>query len=308
MKNKVSLATVELFKNLNTDSDRFVTVDEKTIRRIQKILLEMGNDIISFCEENGIDYFLCGGTTLGAVREEGFIAWDDDMDIAIPAKDFDHFLDLFAWEYPEKYTVQSWKDEDYGMTIGRIRMKSSVCRSREDYGAKECGFYIDLFKVENTFNNTFLRTMHGILCMGCGLLLSCRNFYQNRVLMRELEKDNPEVRKVFECKILIGKLLSFLSVRRWAMITAGVYGLCKNDRSIYVSIPSGRKHYFEEMYLRDGLCVTKKQRFEQYLWNIPSDHDSYLKKLYGDYMRIPEEEEKERHLILELVFPEDSKE
>jgi len=299
------LATVELFKTLKADSDRFLKIDEATLRRIQKILLGMAEDIILYCKAEKIDHFLCGGSALGAVRNEGFIPWDDDMDIAIVSKDFERFISGFSLKYKEKYLVQSWNDEDYGMTIGRVRLRNSICRSREDMDAKECGFYVDLFKVENTFDSFLLRNLHGVLCMGTGFLLSCRNFYKNRELMRELETDNPQIRKVFEAKIFLGRLISLLSVKQWAILTAKCYGLCKNDDSRYVSIPSGRKHYFKEMYERKSVCKTKKQRFEDHLWNIPSDHDAYLKTLYGDYMQIPQEDQREKHLILELVFPED---
>ena len=86
--------------------------------------------------------------------------------------------------------------------------------------------------------------------------------------------------------------------------TQKIYGLCKNNNSKYVSIPSGRKHYFKETYLRDGQVQVTKCEFEGHKWNIPKDYDAYLKKMYGDYMKIPPEKDREEHIVLELKFPE----
>ena len=122
--------------------------------------------------------------------------------------------------------------------------------------------------------------------------------------MRELEQNNPELKKVFEFKIALGRLLSFASVRRWAIMTHKIYSLCKNNHSKYVGIPAGRKHYFGEMYLREGMVNTVEMPFEGRQWNVAKDNDSYFKALYGpNYMTPPPLEQRESHVLLELKFP-----
>ena len=302
----MKLSTFELFKHLPTEAMQFVEVSGETLKRLQQVLCDMAADVIETCDENGIYYQLSGGTALGAVRHKGFIPWDDDIDINILSSDLQKLKKCIRKKYGDKYIFQTYDDPDYGIIPSKIRLRNSVARGREDLHSKECGITIDLFAIENTFDNSVLRNIHGLFCMGFGFLLSCRNFYKNRDFMRQCAKQMPDAAFVFKIKTFIGFLLSFLSVQRLAIITNSCYGLCKNKRSKYVCIPSGRKHFFGELYRRRGMLKTIKLPFEGHQWNVAKDYHSYFLKLYGaDYMTIPPKEKRETHALLELKFPED---
>ena len=300
----MNLSTFETFKKLHFNSNDFILVEGETLQKYQKVLLHMAEDIISVCEEKKIFYQLSGGSVLGAIRHKGFIPWDDDIDLNILSGDMERLTDALKDKYGEKYYVQNCYEPEYGNTLGKIRLRNSIAKNRDDLGLKECGFAIDLFPIENYFDNPILYCIHGVICMGTGFLLSCRKFYKNRVLYRKIEAESPEVKKVFERKIFIGALLSFLSVRRWAIITNWCYSLCKNIKTKRVGIPSGRGHYFAETYLREGMIKTVYKPFEGHMWRVPQKYKSYLRKLYGkDYMSLPPVEKREKHFLLELQFP-----
>jgi|GEM_PF-119073 LPS biosynthesis protein len=302
----MKLSTFETLKNLRSDSEQLIRVDGETLVRYQETLLHMAEDIIAVCEEKKIYYQLSGGTVLGAVRHGGFIPWDDDIDLNIRSGDMKRLADALRERYGDRYHVQNCYDPEYGNVTGKVRLRGSVARSRDDVGMKECGFAIDLFPIENYFDNPLLYWLHGVLCMGTGFLLSCRRFYENREFYRKLEDGAPEVRKTFERKIFIGSLISFLSVRRWSIITNACYSLCRNRKTKRVGIPSGRGHYFKETYSREGMIRRILANFEGHRWAIPKDYKDYLRKLYGrDYMTLPPEEKREKHFLLELQFPED---
>lgn len=302
----MKFSTFELFKHLPTESPRFVQLSGETLKRLQQILCDMASDIIETCNENDIYYQLSGGTALGAVRHRGFIPWDDDIDINILSSDLKRLKKCIKDKYGDKYVFQTYEDQDYGIIPSKVRLKNSVARGREDLNSSECGITVDLFAIENTFNNRLLRNVHGFFCMGFGFLLSCRNFYKNRRFMQQCAKDMPDAAIVIKAKTFIGFLLSFMSVRRWAIITNKCYSLCKNKHSKYVCIPGGRKHYFGELYKRKGMLTTKKVAFEGHQWNVASDYRSYFLHLYGpNYMVIPPKEKRECHALLELKFPED---
>ena len=298
-------STVDQFKQqLNIEGA--VRLSGDLLKRYQTYLLGIAEDIISVCEEENITYHLTGGSALGAVRHGGFIPWDDDMDIDILGSDFDRFEKAFLDRFSDKYWLHTYKKHNYGILVSRVRLKNSVFRAREDSENDECGFFVDLIRIENTYNNPVLRFMHGMDCMGMGFLLSCRNYFQNRKHILDMAGDNKKLIAVLKIKIFIGRLISFRSLDKWAAKTQRCYSRCKNNRSKWVSVPAGRRHYFGEMYKRADFVESSQFSFEGHMWNVPKDYDGYLRNMYGDYMQLPAPEDREEHVILELKFPGES--
>lgn len=303
----MGLSTVSAFKNMGVDESKYVTMTDEQLKEYQHYILDIAKDCIEICEKENICYHLTGGSALGAVRHHGFIPWDDDIDIDILGQDFERFIDCFSKQYGDKYWIHTCSTKNYGMTLTRIRLKNSICRTREDVENDECGFYIDIFRIENAPNNKVLRIIHGILSMGMGFLLSCRNFYKNRSLMMELAADNKSLLRTFQIKIGIGFCLQMFSVQKWAMMTQKIYGMCKNNESKYVTVPAGRNHYFGELYLRDKFVEFDRKSFEGNLWKIPKAWDLYLTHMYGEYRSLPDKQDREKHIMLELKFPGEEK-
>ena len=300
------LSTVSAFKNIRSFSGEHVVLEGELLKKYQQAILHIAEDIIDVCEREGVNYHLGGGSCLGAVRHGGFIPWDDDIDINIARSDYKRFKDSFLRTYGEKYAVCDERTPDYVVSSVQVCLRGSVARSRNTPEGGEMGFSVDIFLMENTFDNKLLRTLHGVLCMGMGFALSCRCFYKNRAMMMQIAKEDPSVKGVFRVKIALGWFLSFLPADAWMRGTVRCYGLCKNNDSKYVCFPSGRKHYFGEMYRRENMVNTVKMPFEGHEWCVPRDYDGYLKNLYGpDYMTPPPEKDRESHFLLELKFPEE---
>lgn len=296
--------TFEAFKLLNED-DRWIKIEDETLQKCQKVILGIVEDVIRVCEKEGIWYALGGGTALGAVRHRGFIPWDDDADLNILGKDFERLGEAIVKEYGSKYVFLNYKVSDYGLAMGKIMLTDGIYRDRASADSKNCGFFVDLFPIENVPDNKLLRKLHGTLCMGVGLCLSCRKFYHSRAFMNEVAKTNPQLKTVIRMKIVIGWLLSLISLSGWATIADKIYGLCKNENTAYVTIPSSRKHYFEGMARREMLTVTAPAEFEGRMWAVAADRDGYLKRLYGpDYMT-PPKGQPEHHMLMELQFPKE---
>ena len=69
---------------------------ELHLEAIQRIGFELLVEFKQFCEKNGLRYYICFGTLIGAVRHQGFIPWDDDIDVIMPRPDFERFQQLYA--------------------------------------------------------------------------------------------------------------------------------------------------------------------------------------------------------------------
>ena len=297
----MKLSTFDAMK-LATD-DSAIRIEGDLLEECQKIVLEIADDVAAVCEANGINYTLGGGTALGAVRHQGMIPWDDDIDLNLFRGDYDRFLRAFGERFGDRYWIHTpEKTKNYGLLFIQIRKKGTVMRGREDVGVDECGIGIDVFPYENTYDGKVLRTMHGILCMGMKFALSCRKTWANRELNLRLVKDNPEAKKAVMFKCVLGALFSPFSVDAWTHGTIRCCKMCKNNQSHYVVIPSGRKQFFGEIYDRKETADTRFVPFQGREYRLTNAFDGYLRKLYGDYMQIPPPEKREHHVVFELSF------
>lgn len=297
----MKLATTDIFKRICYNNSDLITLNDEQLKDLQSKILIMANDIITICEENNLSYHLTGGTALGAVRHHGFIPWDDDLDIDIERKDYNKLLEIIKEKYQDKYFIHNQYNKDGFSTVAtNIRMKNTIVRGCNDFSNKECGVGIDIAIIENTFENAFLRKLHGVLSLGLGFIASCRKFSKNRKYLLDLVKEDKEAKKIFYKKIVIGTLFSFLTPRRWNIIYDKCNSICKNSNSKFVSVPNGRKHFFKEMYLRKDFCEYERCDFEGNNWKIPKEYDKYLTHMYGDYMKIPDERNREKHVVLEF--------
>lgn len=279
-----------------------VELDGDRLRRLQRTLSSMLSDFDSACRRIGVAYTLGGGSCLGAVRHRGFIPWDDDVDLNMPRADFERLAASFEDELGDAYLLQiPGSSPGYELAFPRVRKRGTVLRSREDFGERECGVYIDIFLIENVPNNRVLRTLHGLGSMALGLATSCRRFSAHESDYLRLAGDSRELVSTFRTKALLGRPLSFMSPEGWARVWDRWNGACGNGESSHVSIPVGRRHYFGELQERGTLLPPVRGSFEGMSLPLPADVGAYLCSLYGsDYMTPPSERDRERHVVLEF--------
>ena len=79
---------------------------DSRLRKLQMAELEILKEFVRLCEAHGLQYYLVGGTLLGAVRHKGFIPWDDDIDVAMPRGDYDRFSQIAPKELDPRYFYQ----------------------------------------------------------------------------------------------------------------------------------------------------------------------------------------------------------
>lgn len=284
-------------KNLS----EMVVLDEEKLKQLQTVLLSIVKDIMELCEQHQIHAMLGYGSALGGLRHHGMIPWDDDIDIIMLREDYNKFIRIFERKYAEKYWIHiPGRTRNYGSVITKVLRKGTVVRKFEDCETEECGAFVDIMVLENTFDHLIARRIHmrgAYLLFG---LLSCRRTYRDAKYMIPILGDEAKLVKKIKVKAAIGKVLSFWSLDRWVKINLKWNRLCKNSRSEYVIDAGAPRELLMEGYERRMFQKRRKVRFGEYVWDVPFQCEEYLEKIYGDYHRIPSKEERERHVVLEL--------
>jgi lipopolysaccharide cholinephosphotransferase len=293
------LETNELFKRELSRKKHQLTDEE--LEQVKRVTFEILCDVVAVCEADEIPYMLGGGTALGAIRHKGFIPWDDDIDINVPRKYIDPLLDAFEKEYGGKYYIEApLRTEGYLSSFIQIHKNGTVFQEYLVQDEAKCGIKIDIFPIENTYANSLRRRWHGIRCEAGLLILSCYRMYAWRGEFLALTEGSRKARLLVRIKGAIGALFA-PAHRFWYRRVQHCLMACRQE-SDYVVIPSGRKHFFGEIYPREAYLATEPVEFEGRTFMISKDYENYLTRLYGDYRKLPPEESREHHVIYRLKF------
>lgn len=286
-------------KNYSGVSSDLIELDQSKIDDLHKVLLPMIDDVMEFCKDRGLVCFLSGGTALGAVRHQGFIPWDDDVDLNMTRESYIRFVPEFRNQFSDKYWVHTPEDNpEFGISICRVRKKGTIVKTKDDIiDDSEAGAYIDIFIVENVYDNPVMRSIQGGLALVSKICLTSRKLYRDREELKKAFGYDGKQQKELRNRFIIGFLCSFMSVDSWDRLVNKIYSMCKNDNSKFVSIPAGRWHFFGEIYERKSFCATTSLPFEGKERSVCSNMDEYMTKLYGaNYMQLPPVEARETHV------------
>lgn len=269
------------------------------LRKIQLIDLEILRQLVKVLDEHKLQYYLIGGTLLGAVRHKGFIPWDDDMDIAMPRDAYEVFLKKYQKQLPKNYLVENYKNNfkfKYNITrICDMRYKVKELRNSDNLSSQTY-VSIDIFPIDGVPNKNFERKLYYF------------NILSKRALLSLINKNNIDYarkRNVLEkLTISIGTKLPLKKYISANGLQFKIDQLLKkqNSKSLYAGTIMGAYRTLEivpRKYFGEGKLV----EFEGSKFMGPKMADAYLTHMYGDYMQIPsiEEQESKKHFSVEKV-------
>ena len=248
-----------------------------TVKRMQSVVLNMLCDIDKFCADNGIQWFLSGGSVLGAVRHQGFIPWDDDGDIMMPRPDYERFLMLFKEKFKDKYGVGSFEtDKKWHRQNAKIWDLSTKARC-DNLDDEVLGVFIDVFPIDGLPENAVVRSI----------------YYKRLKVLSGLQ--NASVRTKFldgEKNIAVKRLASVITRPFGArFFTARITALAKRynyESSKYVGASTACHYGDKETMNKEDMDKEVRLNFEGHRLPVPIGYEKYLSSLYGDYMTIPE--------------------
>ena len=254
------------------------TINLDELRSIQLDLLQKTTD---FCENNGLRYFLCGGTLIGAVRHKGFIPWDDDIDIAMPRQDYDQFVKTF--NQPENYyqVVNLETNMDYEYPFAKVFDNRTVLNELH-YPGDSFGVYIDIFPADGVkYESQITKIM---------LLRKVLNTKRANYFHRTISK------KIINT---LGKLLllpfSAHQIAKWMDNEARRFAFCSVPSAGLIANPLGLGEKVDKSVFDSDVY----QEFEGRKYRVPVGYDTWLRSIYGDYMQLPPEEHRVTHHTFE---------
>lgn len=257
------------------------------LSEIQQISLEILKKVTDICEQNNFRYYLAYGTLIGAIRHEGFIPWDDDIDILMPRDDYTKLL--LYWEKEnnvienlELFTHKS--NRDYPYYIARISDNRYIMEADNEkpYGQ---GVFIDIYPYDGLGND---RAKADRLCIK-GDILSSLCFQASRRRF-SFETIRGHFRKVLKFPTFI--VSKIVGKRHLLRKLDNLGDLGDFDTSEYVGCAAWNSRGAGIVQKREWFDEIEKVKFDKYYFNIPKGYNEILTLLYGDYMTLPPADER----------------
>ena len=292
---------MSLSNSLKTIEDGYhglhIVTDEE-LKRLQKNLVEMLSFVKEVCEKNDIEWGLCGGNALGAIRHKGFIPWDDDIDICMTRSNYNKLACVFPSLKQERYELICPGEKDNYWHFPRIYDTRTKCTTLQVAG-RGTGVPADIIIIEDMYDNIILDFMHGIKCTYYLFVISCLATHKRKE--KYIEYGSEELIKKTKLRDAFSILFRFRSIEKWIAKADAFFGKIDNPNSLNVCCPSGAKHFFGEIYKREDMCRFTLMPFENCEFPVYRGVHNIMRQRYGDsYMELPPESKREKHAFIEL--------
>lgn len=249
-----------------------ITTMNVDIKDFQYKILEIAFYFDEFCKKYDIEYYLMGGSALGAVRHHGFIPWDDDFDVFMTFNNYHKFLHYASIHLDtEKFHLQRENSTEWPLFFSKLRMNGTTCIEK-GYNKMHQGIYIDIMCLYNVSPNKFVRYIQ---------YLSAQILKATSLYLVDYDSDSF-FKKVFinSCHFVVGttaknflfKILNHFSTKN----------------TLLVGHFFGKAPFPKTSFPRKWLGIQRYVNFENLLLPIPFEAEKYLSLRYGsDFMKIP---------------------
>lgn len=294
----------EILKKTCNNREDVVKLHQEQLSQLQNHLLEMYKDLEQVCKNHNLQICLAYGNVIGAIRHNGWIPWDDDLDVVMPRKDYNELVTKYFNELPEKYILYSCETQAGPIArFPKLIDTTTVYQSILDLAPKHHeGVFIDIFILDNVSNFNIVHKAKNIITLGLMFIANSVNQTQNLTdIYKELLCSSPKGKKAFKLRQIIGKLFGFIPLRTWYKWINTI--IQKNQKSEFIfcgedsgigwkPLPFSMIFPAREYILSNGTKV-----------NIPRDYISFLNETYNDWKTIPNDDDKWQHYVNSFKIP-----
>lgn len=271
-----------------------ITLTPDELRASQLVQLDMLIEVDRVCRKHGIQYSISGGTLLGAVRHKGFIPWDGDADVALLREEYRKFAKIFpeATDSSKYYFQDADNTEGYRWGYGKIRRKSSLwLRDGQENMPFGQEIFIDVFAFDRLPSGRIKERLHQFHC-----------FLIRKVLWSEVGKHtdkNPFMRFIYS---ILSKIPHKRVLKHYHKF-ADKHNVDKNHLVRVLTIPTPCGYAYGGY--AGWFCELTEMEFEGHMFMAYKEYESYLRHLYGDYMTLPPESERETLSLSKFKLPDE---
>lgn len=256
--------------------------------KLKKCQLEILDVVDEFCKKNNINYWLDSGTLIGAVRHNGYIPWDDDIDIGMLRKDFEVFEQKFN-EFYSNYKVYSIdNNRNFWFPYAKILKMDSIFYEPNKEEGIEYKINIDLFiyddvVMDNKIISKMMRKRDFLKKIRVDIIF-------NKTLINKYKSEKFSIKKYY--KLLFLNLIKIIPLN---MVLLSMSKNAKKYADYDCDIAGNFLGYSNFVFEKKWVTKTINHKFEKKNYPIPIDYDKFLKAIYGDYMKLPPVEERTFH-------------
>lgn len=266
------------------------------IEELHKVELDLIQEIIEICQKNEIKYFMIGGSLLGAVRHQGFIPWDDDVDIGMVREDYDRFLKVAPQELSKPYyflqTEQS--DQNYAFGYAKLLDESIYIEEKRNINDARKGVFVDIFPFDKVPDGDVERSIQQsrYKYLNARIILSSNYRLMDTEITTKIRKlQTNQSHKTEEYKEKRDEL-------------ARTYN--QDDTIEMYKNLSSQYSYEKELVSEKELATVVSVPFENLTVTILSAYDAILSRMYGDYLQLPPENKQiEKHIEKVTILDRD---
>ncbi|MBQ6788399.1 MAG: LicD family protein [Lachnospiraceae bacterium] len=267
-----------------------VKLDDKMLRQLQLIQLEMLIEVDRICKKCGIKYNIIAGTLLGAIRHGGYIPWDDDADVALLRPEYEKFRKAVKTELDTTrfYFQDHRSTRGYRWGYGKLRYKNTLfLREHQEHMPYQQGIFIDIFPLDHVSDNYLLRCLQNFECFCVRKVLWSK--------VGQVAERNISLQMCYKLLALIPEKVIWKYYHR--MVKRTNQKETKWVRILMFPTPNRSYGYVKRWYQ-----YSQKVMFEGILFDGIKEYDAYLSFKFGNYMELPSPEKRKVHPVSKLII------